>query len=716
VDVDEKQKVVQYVNPFIGTANGGNTFPGAIHPWGMVSVSPHNAPDLPSGYLNTSESFYGFGHVHLSGTGCADLGSIITVISRGDIETNPEEYKCEYDNEFAEAGYYTVTLKGTDVLAEVTATKRCGIIKYTPQRAGDLNILFDVGRNLTLIGGGAVKVLSTSEVEGYNISGGFCGEDNRQYVYFAARFNRVSSDHGIWIHDELLEQGYGNIRNAPIGSWFRFQTPADSNIIVKVGISYVSTENAWQNLETEIPGWDFQRVRRETRYAWENVLSRIQVYGGTSRDRIKFYTALYHMLIHPNIIDDVNGEYPLMGRRGIGQNVNRHRYSVFSLWDTYRTLHPFLTLAYPERQSDMIKTMIDMYVEFGWLPKWELAGNETYMMVGDPASIVIADSYLKGVSDFNAEMALAAMMKPADLRPGESAPPVRAGYHQFLKYTYIPYEQDTTEAWWVWGPVSTTLEYCLADWAVARMAERLGRNIEAETFHERSLYYRNLFNADTKLMRPKHKDGRWLTPFDDLQTEGSGYWAGSGGPGFVEGHAWNYTWFVPHDIDGLIRQFGGESSFFKKLQTCFDKGYFTITNEPDIAYPYLFTYIPSEFHRTQTLVYKFMCEEFGADPDGLPGNDDAGTISAWFVFSALGFYPVCPAKAEYRLGIPLFDRSVIQLNPQYHSGRVFEIEVHGERNEKNTTDVVELNGEPIIRYRIDHHDIISGGHLIFKFK
>src|SRR5690606_1425716 len=317
----------------------------------------------------------------------------------------------------------------------------------------------------------------------------------------------------------------------------------------------------------------FNKVRNEAKSKWEKVLSRIIVEG--EEDKIKFYTALYHSLIHPNIINDVNGEYPLMGRNGKGKYDDRDRYSVFSLWDTYRTLHPFLTLIYPERQSEMIKSMIDMYEENGFLPKWELAGNETYMMVGDPAVPVIADSYIKGIKDFNIQKAFEAMLKPVMLNENEDAPPVRAGYHQLLKYKYIPFEQDMNDDWWVWGPVSTTLEYCFSDFAISQVAKELGEGKIHKEFYERSLYYKNLFDTTTLFMRPKLKNGQWLTPFDSLATEGSGYWKGSGGPGYVEGNAWHYTWFVPHDIQGLINLFGGEERFSTKLLRAFAENHFT---------------------------------------------------------------------------------------------------------------------------------------------
>lgn len=707
------QDMAGFVNPFIGTANGGNTFPGAVHPWGMVSVSPHNAPAAPSGYLHGEKFFYGFGHVHLSGTGCADLGSVIVSVSRGEVRSEPEGYKCTYTDEMVAPGFYSVRLQEPEVRAEVTATIRCGLTRFTSLHDGEINILVDAGRSLSLLGGGSISIRSKTEVEGYNIGGGFCGEANRHRVYFVARFSEPAIANGIWVHNGLIQKTSATVQDSAIGAWFRFAMTANKSITVKIGISYVSIENARLNLNTEIPDWDFERIKIEARTAWQNELSKIRVESGSREALIKFYTALYHTLIHPNLISDVTGEYPLMGRTGTGKYVGRDRYTVFSLWDTYRTLHPFLTLVYPERQAAIIQTMIDMYKESGWLPKWELAANETYMMVGDPAVPVIADSYVKGITDFDIQTAYAAMRKPADLTTEKSAPSLRAGYHEYLQYHYIPFEQDTTDAWWVWGPVSTTLEYCFADWSIAQIAERLGKKSDAETFYQRSHYYRNLFDATTQFMRPRLKNGGWMAGFDPLQTEGSGSWSGSGGPGYVEGNAWNYTWLVPHDIAGLIDQFGGKAAFVQKLQDCFDNGQFTITNEPDIAYPYLFTYIPGEEHRTQLLVHEIINQQFGVGKAGLPGNDDAGTISAWFVFSALGFYPACPASETYQLGIPLFRKATIRLNNKYHSGKEFIIETRGQLS-TNLVKSVKLNGRRLQQYQINHRQIVAGGRLVFE--
>ncbi len=702
-------KIVQYVNPFIGTANGGNTFPGAVVPWGMISISPHNSPGSPSGYVYGEKKFYGFGHNHLSGTGCADLGSIIITVAKNNSAFTPESYKSHYSREAAEPGYYSLYLDEFKLKAEVTAATRSGFTKFSSDNEVSSHILFDVGRSLNLVGGGSINIVSNYEIEGGNVSGGFCGENNRQTLYFVAQFSQSFSSAKLWAGDYLISQNNFSGLDTPIVCILDFNISPDNPLLIRVGISYTSIKNARENLENEIPGWDFEGNRKESLHLWEKKLSRILIETENNEDKIKFYSALYHMLIHPNIINDVNGDYPLMGSSEIGNYYNRKRYTIFSLWDTYRTLHPFLTLVYPEIQLEMINTMLDMFDENGYLPKWELTANETYMMVGDPAVPVIVDSYIKGLQNFDVEKALESILKPVLLNEDQPAPPVRAGYHEFLKYKYIPFEQDYSEDWWVWGPVSTTLEYCLSDWAISQFLKKIGRENYYEKFWSRSGYYKNLFDKTTLFMRPKLRNGNWLTPFDSLAIEGSGNWSGSGGPGYVEGNAWNYTWFVPHDIEGLINLFGNENIFAEKLLRAFNENHFTINNEPDIGYPYLFTYISGKEKITPKLVTTIMENDFGIGPNGLPGNDDCGTISGWFVFSALGFYPVCPASNEYRFGIPLFDKISISLNKDYYPGNHIIIE-----KQSNHFNKIFFNETEINNYKINHSDLVKGGKLIFK--
>jgi len=686
------QAQTKYVNPFIGTTNGGNTFPGAVVPWGMVSVSPHTAMGAPSGYIHGEKYFHGFGHTHLSGTGCADLGNVvITAVKPGAVE-----FKQTYSKETASPGYYAVYLNDSEIRAEVTAATRAGMIRFIPDKSGKLDILLDPAATLAITGGGSVNIISDTEIEGTSISGGFCGETNRQTVYYAIIFSEKALSFKLESGDREIKGNYASIVDSSLICRISFDV--DEELIIKTGISYVSIANARENLETEIPAWNFEATARKAEDKWNEVLSRIIVEGKNEDDKVKFYTALYHMLIHPNVISDVNKEYPLMGRTGTGKLTEGERYTVFSLWDTYRTLHPFLTLVYPEKQQEMISSMLGMYKENGFLPKWELAGAETYMMVGDPAAPVIADSYIKGIRDFDKELALEAMLKPVMLKQNEKAPPVRAGYHDILKWGYIPFEQDHNEDWWVWGPVSTMLEYNLSDWTIGQFAKALNRGDVYDTLLNRSLLYKNVFDTTTLFVRPRLKSGNWIEPFDSLITEGSGDWAGSGGPGYVEGNAWNYTWFVPHDIQGLIKIFGGEDKFSDKLLRAFKEKWFTINNEPDFAYPYLFTYIKGKEHLTRQLVTEIMKKEFGTGPGGLPGNDDCGTTSAWFAFSALGFYPDLPASEIYRIGAPLFDKAEIKLNVKYYSNKSIFIEMD--------KDDIYINGK-IYEYTVNHNDLVN---------
>lgn len=704
-------QVTDFVNPFIGTSNGGNTFPGAVLPWGMVSVSPHNHYGSPSGYTFGEDFFYGVGHTHLSGTGCADLGSIIVTVTTGEVKTFPEKYRQRYSDEKAAPGYYSVHLDSADVTLECTATLHCGIIKIKSGRDQKINLLLDAGRSLAITGGGEADIISDTVQQGYNISGGFCGEENRQVVYFYSITDRPAQTKGIWLNEKISGSREAAGVDSSLGIWQSFYLRKGEELLLKTGISYTSTANARLNLESEVKDKGFNEIRLQADKAWETVLSRIKIEDDNDSNKVIFYTALYHALIHPNIISDVNGDYPLMGRTGTGNYKNRDRYSVFSLWDTYRTLHPFLTLVYPGTESDIVKTMTDMSEENGYLPKWELAGNETYMMVGAPADIVIADTYIKGVRDFDADSALHYMIKPALLNQNEKAPPVRAGYHELLQYGYIPFEQNWNDDWWVWGPVSTTLEYCFSDYAISKLAEVLNESKFSKLFGERSSSYKNLFDDSTEFFRPRSKNGNFISPFDSIGTEGSGDWSGSGGPGYVEGNARDYAFYIPFDINGMIKLYGGSSKFYEKLKYYFDNDRFSLNNEPEMFYPYLFKYIPGKESETQDIVSSTMEKSFNTGPGGLPGNDDCGAISAWYLFSALGFYPVCPASDDYVTGIPLFKKCEIRLSDKYYGNKTIVIEKHSGTAEPEHSSI---NGLKNDNNRISHSVLVSGAHLIFN--
>jgi predicted alpha-1,2-mannosidase len=703
------------VDPFIGTGGGGaatpisggpgNTFPGALVPFGMVSVSPHNDLHAPSGYRAGAPRLYGFGQVHLSGVGCPDLGNILVAATTGALKTTAAGYASRYANEVAWPGYYKVDLADSSVRAEATATTRAGLLRFTfPARHGDANLIVDVGHALARSVAGRVRIVSDDELEGWDKSGGFCGMDNRQTVHFVARFSKPARARGTFrgATPSAREAEEGT----DLGAWLRFDTAAGEPILVKLGISYVSVENARANLDREIPGWDFDGVRRAAGQAWTEALSRIRVVGGSHAERTRFYTALYHMLIHPNVFSDANGDYPSMRNGSIRRAEGYTRYSVFSLWDTYRLEHPFLALVYPERQLDMVRSMIEMYREGGWLPKWELAGNETHVMVGDPAAIVIADSWLRGVRGFDVDTAWEAVRKHASTGAGND---IRPGAAAYLRWGFIP--EDDHDGEWVFGSVSTALEYALADWALARFADGLGHKAEAAAWRKRAGAYQRYFDPALDLLRPRNRDGSWLTPFDPRALCCDKPWPESGGPGFVEGNAWHYTFFVPHDLAGLERLFGGPAAFVDRLQTFFEQGMFSLGNEPDLGFPYLFTVVDGEAWRTQRLVRELL-GRFGDGPSGLPGNDDAGVLSAWYVWSAIGLYPLCPASNEYAIGSPLFERVTLSLSPRFHRGGSFTIDTANQSPSSPYVRAAWLDGAPHHGSRLDHERLVRGGTLL----
>jgi len=720
--VDATAQVLQpagYVNPFIGTANNANTYPGAVVPWGMVSVNPFTAERNGDSYSATSYTkaapfINGFSHVSLSGVGCPDISSIIVMPSMGAPITNVDSIKSAYINEIATAGYYSVELTNHAIKAELSATLRSGISQYTFTKTGKANVLLDLSRSLSNYRGASIKKINEQEVEGYKDEGNFCGAGNRQRIYFVMRIQKKNARIKLW-GDNVTEKKEDNYTGNNIGCWFQFEVTAGEKIIMQVGISYVSAHNARLNLQAEQTGCDFEKVKYAAYNNWNKELSKIKVNGTSKDDKVIFYTGLYHTLIHPNVFNDANGEYISMTGKNIkkvakGQN----RYTVFSLWDTYRNLHSLLTLVYPERQSDMVQSMVDMYKESGWLPKWELAANETYIMVGDPAVAVIAETYLKGIKDFDVVTAYKAMLHNASLSIPNN--PIRPGLKNYLQYQYIPNDAKDTGRNFVWGSVATTLEYCYADWCIAQMAKAMGNKKDEKIFTARSLFYKNLFDTSTNFIRPKLKDGSWPTPFDATAIVGELNWNPSGGPGFVEGNAWQYTWMIPHDIKGLSKLMDGEKAFTEKLQRCFDENQFVLWNEPDMAYPFLFNYAKGNEWHTQQLVQASIKKYFNNTPEGIPGNDDCGTTSAWLVFAMMGLYPACPASGNYAVTTPAFNEINITLNIKYYKGKNFFIKKNSTfRNERFILQLL-LNGKSTNNYFISHKTITNGGGINYTLK
>lgn len=721
-----QEKPIDFVNPFIGTSNFGTTNPGPIAVRGMANVSPFNVAgpqNLPfekdsrwwsTPYSSDNGFLTGFSHVNLSGVGCPELGVILAMPTTGELVTDHVDYGSTYSNEVSKVGYYANTLNKYNIKAEATATTRTGISRYTFPK-GKANILLNLGLGLTNEQGAQVKVVSPTEIEGIRNVGSFCyyKPEEAYPVYFVAQFSEPATAFGVWKKprtykgEEAQWMGYNGktrlmkgytkeVVGDSIGAYMRYDFKEPTQVELRVGVSYVSIKNARENLKKEVSGKTFDQVLKTTQEEWNEHLSRIAVEGGSQDDKTIFYTALYHTLIHPSTLNDINGEYPKMRTRET-LKTSGTRYTVFSLWDTYRNLHQLMSLVYPEQQSNMVKSMLQIYDESGWLPKWELNATETTTMVGDPAGIVIADTYLKGIQDFDIEKAYEAMLKSADQLDEN---PLRPGIKDYISKGYLT--TKTTKS----GSVSTTQEYNISDFAIAQLAKALGKKEDYKRFSERSISYRKLFDNEFNLLRPKNDDGSWLTPYNP--ETGANFVKNLG---FIEGNAWQYTFMVSHDVKGLIKLFGGRKSFSDKLQQVFDKNQFDMANEPDIGYPYLFNYANGETWRTQKTVSELLSTYFKNAPDGLPGNDDTGTMSAWAVFSMMGIYPISPADPIYALTTPKFDKVTIQLNPKYYGDTSIEITKDSGQGKLLN---IQLDGKSIKDYFISHQKLTNSSRLHFS--
>ena len=720
---------MEYVDPFIGTTNYGTTNPGARCPWGIMSVTPFNVMGSDSNtydkdsrwwstpYEWTNSFLTGFAHVNLSGVGCPDMGSLLLMATTGPLEPDYHKYGTGYSAEHAEPGYYAVRLDRYGISAELTSTLRTGVSRFTFP-AGESHVLLNLGEGLTNESGAFLRRKSETEIEGMKLLGNFCYDVPQAVypIYFALRVSKVPKRTGWWKHQRPMTAEaewdqhagqykvytkYGReIAGDDIGAYFTYDTGEGESIGVRLAVSFVSTENAWQNMEAETAKLSFAQLRERASSNWEKELSRITVEGGTEEQRKVFYTALYHTMIQPSILQDINGQYPTMESDSVGQTAH-DRYTIFSLWDTYRNVHQLMTLVYPERQLDMVRSMIDMYREGGWLPRWELIGRETLTMEGDPAIPVIVDTWLKGLRGYDIETAYEAMLKSATL-PSE-ANLLRRDNDDYLRLGYVPLKGKYDNS------VSHALEYYVADHALSILADSLGHKEEAERFYKQSLGYKNYFDPATKTLRPKLPDGSFLSPYDPEM--GKNF---EPNPGFHEGCAWNYAFFVPHDIPGLVRLHGGQEAFVRHLQSVFDEGHYDPSNEPDIAYPYLFTYFSGEEWRTQQLVSELLATYFHTTPDGIPGNDDTGTMSAWAVFSMMGLYPDVPGVPEYALTAPTFDRITIRLDPTWYGSERLIIE-GAPRDAKSYIKGIRFNGKPLKRHRISHEILRQGGVLSYEY-
>ena len=735
----QQKNAVQYVNPLIGTQRMGHTFPGATVPFGMVQLSPDTDtipyemngkynPDVYkycAGYQYDDKTIVGFSHTHFSGTGHSDLGDFLIMPTTGPLQLNPgiasdtkSGFRSAYShaNEKAEAGYYKVRLDDDNITAELTASTRVGFHQYTFPQTSDAHIILDLmhgiynydDKNVWTF----IRVENDTLVTGYRQTNGWA---RTRTVYFAMTFSKPFKEYGC--KDFSKKQVYRGFwrkfdqsKNFPelagkqLRMYFNFDAEAGEKIKIKMALSPVSTEGALLNLKTEIPHWDFEQTKAAAQTTWNTELSKITI-DASEGEKQNFYTAMYHAFLGPTVFMDVDHKY-----KGLDQNIhtagNFTNYTTFSLWDTYRSLHPFFNLIQPARNGDMINSMLAHYDQstLKMLPIWSHYSNDNWCMSGYHSVSVIADAIIKGNTSFDAAHALEACVTTAFHKSYE-------GIGSYMEKGYIPDEKLGTSA-------STTLEYAYDDWCIARAARQLGRSELYDLFINRSASYKNVYDATVGFMRARKEDGSFKDGFDALSTHGQG---------FIEGNTWNYSFFVPQDPEGLITLMGGKKKFSAKLDSLFtmylpDK-YFAETeditrdgiignyvhgNEPAHHVAYLYNFAGQPW-KTQQRVRMILKNQYKPAPDGLGGNDDCGQMSAWYLFSTLGFYPVAPGSATYQLGSPAINKAVIQLE----NGKTFTVEASNQSDKNVYVQKVLLNGKQLEQPVINHEDILKGGTLVF---
>lgn len=699
-----QRRFTSYVDPFIGTAAHGHVFPGAAVPFGMVQLSPDNGTegwDWTSGYHWSDSTIKGFSHTHLSGTGVGDLCDILFMPAV--LKRPGDRYAARFSHtdEKAEPGYYRVTFPATGITAELTATDRAGFHRYTFAKGKEASVVIDLGHRLNWDSPteSHINIEGKQLVTGYRFSRGWAP---KQRIYFAARFDRPFRS--VHLGNDSVMTSSGTTRTEKgVKAVLRFRTERNAPVLVKVGISAVSVEGAVKNLDAEIPGWSFDAVRASASDRWERALERVAVADTTAPVLRTFYTALYRTMLAPVTYSDVDGRY-----RGGDDSVHHAdgftNHTIFSLWDTYRAAHPLYTIVQPERVNDLVRSMLAFAREHGRLPVWTLHANETMCMIGYHAVPVIADAYLKGFRDYDAQEAFAAMQT--------SAMADHLGLRSYRQYGYIPTDHEVES-------VSKTLEYAYDDWCIARMAEETGNPGQAVPFYRRSQFYRNVFDTASRFMRGRTSAGAWREPFDPLAVDHRLN-------DYTEGNAWQYSWYVPHDVAGLIALHGGEEAFIRRLDSLFDQrtsltgdnispdisgliGQYAHGNEPShhIAYLYMYAGAPWKGQERLAAIMRTMYRD---TPDGLSGNEDCGQMSAWYIFSALGFYPVNPADQRYVIGTPAVSGASLALP----GGKRFTMRAEGLSPSHRFIAAVTLNGTPLARTYLQHSEIMNGGELVFR--
>lgn len=698
-----QERLTKHVDPFIGTGGHGHVYPGATVPFGMVQLSPDNGTegwDWTSGYHYSDSVIKGFSHTHLSGTGIGDLCDILFMPA---VLKDPNgQYSSHFSHieETAEPGYYSVVLKTPNIRAELTATERAGFHRYTFRRSNDAKIVIDLGHRLNWDSPveSNITIVSPTLVTGYRYSKGWAP---KQRIYFAARFSKpIRSSH--LGNDSVVHRGKSSMTEKGVKVILGFGSKKDEQILVKVGISAVSVDGALNNLDTEIAGWDFDRIRRRAGDLWNEQLQKIVVTTQDADKKKIFYTALYRTMLAPIIYQDVDGRY-----RGGDDAVHTAKdfvnHTIFSLWDTYRAAHPLFTITQPEKVNDFVNSMLAFKREYGYLPVWTLHANETMCMIGYHSIPVIVDAYMKGFRNYDAEEAFDAMKK--------SAMSDIMGLQWYRQYGYVPSDREVES-------VSKTLEYAYDDWCIAQMAKAMGKESDYRLFTDRSTYFKNIFDTTTLFMRGKETTGAWRTPFDPYAVDHRNN-------DYTEGNAWQYSWYVPHDVAALIRLNGGKERFIERLDSLFEQtsvlkgenvspdvsglvGQYAHGNEPSHHIAYLYNYAGAP-RKTQERVAEIMNTMYKNAPDGLSGNEDCGQMSAWYVFSAMGLYPVNPADQKYDIGTPQFERMVLRVP----NGKTFVVETDNISDKLMYVKSVTLNGMKLNRTYLYHNEIVEGGYLRF---
>lgn len=695
----------QYVDPFIGAADNGHTFPGACRPFGMIQTSPVTGAvgwRYCSEYMYADSIIWGFTQTHLNGTGCMDLGDILVMPFTGERHRTWDAYRSSFSKTFENAtpGYYTVTLDQAKVKAELTATTHAALHRYTYEQADSASILIDLQHGPAWNEKQYHSQVNSCEVNWENDSTLTGHVNNKVWVdqdyYFVMQFSRPVIDH-FELPMAETEKGKRLVAS--------FNIQPGEEVLMKVALSTTGVEGAKANMAAEVPGWDFEGIRTAAKADWNSYLSRIEV-EGTDEEKTNFYTSFYHALIQPNEISDVDGRYRNAADSVVNATGGKF-YSTFSLWDTYRAAHPFYTLMVPERVDGFINSLVDQAEVQGYLPIWGLWGKENFCMVANHGVSVVAEAYAKGFRGFDAERAFNAIKQTQTV-----SHPLKSNWENYMKYGYFP--TDLTEA----ESVSSTLESVYDDYAAADMAKRMGKTEDAAYFARRADFYKNLFDSSTQFMRPKKSDGTWKSPFNPSQI---GH-AESVGGDYTEGNAWQYTWHVQHDVPGLIALFGGEEPFLNKLDSLFTLklettqadvtgliGQYAHGNEPSHHVTYLYA-LAGRPERTQELIREIFDTQYSPKPNGLCGNDDCGQMSAWYMFSAMGFYPVNPVSGEYVFGAPQLPEFVLHLA----DGKTFTIKAEGLSEANKYVKSITLNGEPYTKNFISHADIVKGGTLVYQ--